>query len=148
MDSLALLTANPPQGTRVRPLQVAGAFHTQAMADAVAHVQSFAQTLTTQNPSSIVLTNSDGSSVTTGSAILSKIVNQISNPVRWDLCMETMKQLGVTAVIELPPAGTLVGLIKRALPGVETLALKSPDDLDSARDLIERHNTKSEKVGQ
>jgi len=96
----------------------------------------------------MVLTNSDGSTISSGSEMLTKIVNQISNPVRWDLCMETMKQLGVTAVIELPPAGTLVGLVKRALPGVETLALKSPDDLDAARDLIERHNTKSEKVAR
>lgn len=148
LDALELLSANPPAGARIRPLQVAGAFHTQVMADAVAHVQSFAESLTAHNPNSIVLTNSDGSAISTGNEILAKIVNQISNPVRWDLCMETMKQLGVSAVIELPPAGTLVGLVKRALPGVETLALKSPDDLDAARDLIERHNTKSEKVAQ
>lgn len=148
LASLELLAANPPAGARVRPLAVAGAFHTEAMAGAVEHVANFARTLTAKDPNSQILSNADGASISTGSEFLARIVKQIANPVRWDLCMETLNRLGVTAVIELPPAGTLVGLIKRALPGVETLALKTPDDLEAAHDLISRHNNINEKVDQ
>ena len=148
LAALELLAANPPEGARVRPLAVAGAFHTDAMAGAVEHVANFGHSLSTANPTSQILSNSDGEQVASGAEVLARIVKQIANPVRWDLCMETMKRLGVTAVIELPPAGTLVGLIKRAMPGVETLALKTPDDLEAARDLISRHTATSEKVDQ
>jgi [acyl-carrier-protein] S-malonyltransferase len=140
--ALAQLNDAPPAGARVRALQVAGAFHTHFMQPALSHLQEFAQTMATTNPRVKTLSNKDGQVVTTGGEVLDRIVNQIANPVRWDLCMETMKSLGVTALLELPPAGTLVGLIKRALPGVETVALKTPDDIDSALDLIKRHSEK------
>ncbi|CAB4789575.1 unannotated protein [freshwater metagenome] len=140
--ALAQLNDAPPTGARVRALQVAGAFHTHFMQPALSHLQEFAQTIATTNPRVKTLSNKDGQVVTTGGEVLDRIVNQIASPVRWDLCMETMKSLGVTAVLELPPAGTLVGLIKRALPGVETVALKTPDDIDSALDLIKRHSEK------
>ncbi|MBC7463671.1 MAG: ACP S-malonyltransferase [Actinobacteria bacterium] len=151
LTALELLAANPPAGVRVRPLAVAGAFHTDAMSGAVARVAEFARTLTACDPESRILSNADGASISSGQEFLARIINQIANPVRWDLCMETMKNLGVTAVIELPPAGTLIGLVKRALPGIETLALKSPADLDAARDLIARHTSNiqnTEKVTQ
>jgi [acyl-carrier-protein] S-malonyltransferase len=90
-----------------------------------------------------VISNADGTVVHNGRELLARLVAQVSAPVRWDLCMQTMADLGVTAVIEMPPAGTLTKLIKRAIPGVETLALKSPDDLPAARDLVERHGTAS-----
>ncbi len=139
LDALAKLGDHPPAGARVRALAVAGAFHTPFMAPAVGHLDEFASTLAVNDPRTTLLSNRDGASVVFGHVVLDRIVNQIANPVRWDLCMQTLGELGVTAVLELPPAGTLVGLIKRALPGVETLALKSPDDLDAARDLIARH---------
>ena len=142
--ALAELEANPPAGARVRPLAVAGAFHTEVMKPAVSHLREFAAGISVLEPKVSVLSNKDGATVPTGREILELIISQVANPVRWDLCMESMKACGVTAVIELPPAGTLIGLIKRALPGVETLALKSPADLDAAHDLIVRH---SEKVG-
>ena len=146
LGALAKLAENPPFGSRVRPLAVAGAFHTETMRSAVAQVKKFATSLPVNNPNSTILSNSDGSAITSGRAILDRMVHQIANPVRWDLCMERMKSLGVSAVIELPPAGTLIGLIKRTLPDVETLALKTPSDLAAARELISRHNLKSEKV--
>lgn len=139
LDALARLGDHPPAGARVRALAVAGAFHTPFMAQAVGHLDEFASTLTVNDPLTTLLSNRDGASVVFGHVVLDRIVNQIANPVRWDLCMQTLGELGVTAVLELPPAGALVGLIKRALPGVETLALKTPDDLDAARDLIARH---------
>ena len=144
LDALAALEANPPAGARVRPLAVAGAFHTEVMESAVGQLRQFAERIRVNDPRVEILSNKEGAAVSKGREVLDRIVNQIANPVRWDLCMEAMKARGVTAVIELPPAGTLIGLIKRALPGVETLALKTPDDLDVARDLIARH---SEKVG-
>ena len=143
LAALAALEANPPAGARVRPLAVAGAFHTEVMEPAVGKLQKFAEGIPVSDPRVVILSNKEGAEVTSGREVLDRIVRQIANPVRWDLCMEAMKALGVTAVIELPPAGTLIGLSKRALPGVETLALKSPADLDAARDLISRQSVNS-----
>ncbi len=139
IEQLAALAANPPEGARLRPLAVAGAFHTEHMAPAVDRLCSLATGLPMSNPRAALLSNADGTVVQSGFEFVARLVNQVAAPVRWDTCMKTLSDLGVTAVIELPPAGTLVGLIKRALPGVETLALKTPDDLDAARELIEKH---------
>ena len=139
LQALASLNENPPTGARVRALAVAGAFHTQFMQPAVEPLRTLASNIAT-NPVSIpVISNKDGQVVTDSSELLNRIVNQIANPVRWDLCMETLKSLGVTGVIELPPAGTLVGLLKRAASEIETFALKSADDLDAAQEFAERH---------
>jgi [acyl-carrier-protein] S-malonyltransferase len=140
LQALASLNENPPSGARVRALAVAGAFHTQYMQSAVEPLASLASSMA-MNPVLIqVISNKDGQVVTDGSEILNRIINQIANPVRWDLCMETMKSIGITGVIELPPAGTLVGLLKRAASEIETFALKSADDLDSAREFAGRHS--------
>jgi [acyl-carrier-protein] S-malonyltransferase len=143
MEQLAALATDPPEGARVRPLQVAGAFHTVHMAPAVSTLARYARSISTHDPRTALLSNADGSVVHSGVEFLTRLVTQVNNPVRWDLCMQTMAELGVTAVIELPPAGTLTGLIKRALPDVETLALKTPDDLEAARELVARHGTTS-----
>jgi [acyl-carrier-protein] S-malonyltransferase len=143
LEQLAELGDNPPEGTRVRPLQVAGAFHTVHMEPAVGTLARYARSISTHDPRTRLLSNADGQVVHSGREYLKRLVTQVNNPVRWDLVMRTMGELGVTAVIELPPAGTLVGLIKRSLPGVETLALKTPDDLDTARELVARHGTAS-----
>ncbi len=140
LDALAKLGENPPTGARVRSLAVAGAFHTPVMQPAIGHLREYAAKLEVNDPSVSIISNRDGEQVAFGIAVLDRIVNQIANPVRWDLCMQKLGDMGVTAVLELPPAGTLVGLIKRALPDVETLALKTPDDLDAAKDLIARHS--------
>ena len=126
---------------RVIPLQVAGAFHTHHMAPAVEALAAAAADVTPAAPSVRLLSNADGATVTDGPDALDRLVRQVSNPVRWDQCMETMLALGVTALIELAPAGTLVGLAKRAMPGVETVAVKTPDDLEAARTLIEAHRS-------
>ncbi|MYS24116.1 [acyl-carrier-protein] S-malonyltransferase [Streptomyces sp. DvalAA-14] len=136
VEQLAELTANPPEGARVRPLKVAGAFHTAHMAPAVATLEALAPTLAVADPLLPYVSNADGQTVDNGAEVVRRLVAQVSNPVRWDLCMETFKQHGVTAIIEVSPGGTLVGLAKRALPGVRTLALKTPDDLEAARALI------------
>ena len=139
LQALAQLGENPPTGSRVRALAVAGAFHTSFMSPAVEPLRALAATLTTHPVSIQVISNKDGQVVSDGAEVLDRIVNQIANPVRWDLCMETLKSLGVTGVIELPPAGTLVGLLKRAAPAIESFALKSADDLAAAREFAERH---------
>ena len=136
VDGLAALAANPPAGARVRPLPVAGAFHTHYMSTAEDALADFAQNLTARNPSQVLLSNADGAALSTGHGVLGRLVRQLTRAVRWDLCQESMRQLGITALIELPPAGALVGLAKRAMPGVETLAIKTPLDLDAARSLI------------
>jgi len=140
LNALAKLGENPPTGSRVRALVVAGAFHTPVMQPAIGHLGEYAAKLEVNDPAVAIISNRDGEQVPFGRAVLDRIVNQIANPVRWDLCMQTLGDMGVTAVLELPPAGTLVGLIKRALPDVETLALKTPDDIDAAKDLIARHS--------
>lgn len=139
LEQLAALMDDPPAKARLVPLSVAGAFHTEHMVPAVDTLARYARAVSVHDPRTGLISNRDGAVVSDGRDVLARIVSQVSTPVRWDLCMQTMGELGVTGVIEVPPAGTLTGLIKRALPGVETVALKTPDDLDAARDLVARH---------
>jgi [acyl-carrier-protein] S-malonyltransferase len=139
LQALSSLNENPPTGSRVRALAVAGAFHTHFMQPAVEPLRALASAIATHQVGIEVISNKDGQVVTAGAEVLSRIVDQIANPVRWDLCMETLKSLGVTGVIELPPAGTLVGLLKRAAPEIETFALKSADDVAAAQEFAGRH---------
>ena len=139
LTRLEAFAASPPAGARVRPLRVAGAFHTPHMAPAVEALAQAAAGTVVKDPAITLLSNADGGVVTSGPNWGERIVAQDAAPVRWDLCMETMSDIGVTALIELAPGGTLTGLAKRALPGVELLALKSPDQLDAARELIAAH---------
>jgi [acyl-carrier-protein] S-malonyltransferase len=141
MEQLAALNEDKPEGVRkVVPLKVAGAFHTLHMAPAVDKLAEAAEGLAPADPKLTYVSNKDGQAVATGAEVLRRLIGQVANPVRWDLCMETFKALGVTALIEVCPGGTLTGLAKRALPGVQTLALKTPDDLDAARELIAEHS--------
>ncbi|WP_327346161.1 ACP S-malonyltransferase [Streptomyces europaeiscabiei] len=140
LEQLAALEADKPEGVRrVVALKVAGAFHTHHMAPAVDTLAKAAEELSPGDPEVTYVSNKDGQAVATGAEVLSRLVGQVANPVRWDLCMETFKELGVTALVEMCPGGTLTGLAKRALPGVATVALKTPDDLDAARALIAEH---------
>ncbi len=139
LADLAAFAQSPPAGARLRPLSVAGAFHTRHMEPAVAALREAASAVHPADPGLIVLSNADGSVVRTGADWLERIVAQVAAPVRWDLCMQAMTGLGVTALIELPPAGTLTGLARRALAGVTGFGLRTPADLDSARALLAEH---------
>ena len=139
MSELAAFAADPPAGARLRPLSVAGAFHTAHMAPAVAALRAAAAGVRVSDPVLALLSNRDGQVVSTGRDWMERIITQVSTPVRWDLCMRTMASTGVTAMLELPPAGTLTGIARRALPGVQLLSLKTPADLDAARALIAEH---------
>ncbi|MEV6198842.1 ACP S-malonyltransferase [Streptomyces sp. NPDC051771] len=140
LEQLAALAEDKPEGVRrVVPLKVAGAFHTHHMAPAVATLEQAAKELTPADPKVTYVSNKDGQAVATGTEVLARLVGQVANPVRWDLCMETFQALGATALIEACPGGTLTGIAKRALPGVATVALKTPDDLDAARTLVAEH---------
>jgi [acyl-carrier-protein] S-malonyltransferase len=144
---LEAFAADPPPGARLRPLQVAGAFHTRHMAPAVAALREATAGVAVEDPAITLLSDADGAAVTTGKEWLERIVAQVAAPVRWDLCMRTMADMGVTAIIELPPAGTLVGLARRALPGVAQLAIKTPDQLDAARELVDEHLSEPDAHG-
>ncbi|MFB7940611.1 ACP S-malonyltransferase [Streptomyces sp. NPDC004779] len=140
LEQLAALEADKPEGVRrVVALKVAGAFHTHHMAPAVATLEQAARELSPADPTVPYVSNKDGQAVATGAEVLARLVGQVANPVRWDLCMETFRARGATALIEVCPGGTLTGLAKRALPGVATVALKTPDDLDAARTLVAEH---------
>ncbi|OII65878.1 MULTISPECIES: ACP S-malonyltransferase [unclassified Streptomyces] len=140
LEQLAALEADKPEGVRrVVALTVAGAFHTHHMAPAVAKLEEAAKALTPADPKVPYVSNKDGETVASGADVVTRLVGQVANPVRWDLCMETFQRLGATALVEVCPGGTLTGIAKRALPGVRTLALKTPDDLDAARELIAEH---------
>ena len=141
MAQLDALAAAPPAGARLRPLSVAGAFHTVHMAPAVDALREAAASIAVRDPGIVLLSNADGAVVATGRDWLERIVTQVSAPVRWDECMHTMSGLGATALIELPPGGTLTGLAKRALPQLDRVALKTPDDLPAARALLAEHGT-------
>ena len=139
VQQLAALAADPPRRTRLFPLSVAGAFHTHHMQPAVAHLQALTRGITTAAPRSPLLSNGDGTVVDDGRDVLNRIVAQVANPVRWDLCMETMASRGVTGLLELPPSGTLTGIAKRNLKGVEFFSLNTPDQLDDARAFCSNH---------
>jgi [acyl-carrier-protein] S-malonyltransferase len=139
LTALAALAENPPEGSRVRALAVSGAFHTSTMVPAVSHLATLAASLHATDPMIPFISNKDGAVIENGREILDRIVGQIAGPVRWDLCMETMAKCGVTGVIEVPPAGTLVGLVKRAQSEIQTFALKGPEDLAAAQAFIAEH---------
>lgn len=139
VEQLQALQDDPPAGARLIPLSVAGAFHTEHMATAIAHLKHLAAGITTHDPNIILLTNSDGSVVTSGRQGLDLIVRQVANPVRWDQCMTTMAERGITGLLELTPSGTLTGISKRNLGGVATFALNTPDQLDEARAFVAEH---------
>lgn len=137
LDALAQLAGNPPTRARVIPLQVAGAFHTRFMLPAVEHLRTVARQITIQDPTMPIWSNRDGATVSDGPAFIERLVGQVSSPVRWDKTMEAFAAAGVTGLIEIAPAGALVGLAKRGLKGVPTVAVTTPDDLAHAFDLID-----------
>ena len=143
MEQLEAFADKPPAKARLVPLSVAGAFHTEHMEPAVGHMATLARSVSTHDPRTPWISNRDGQVVQDGREIMRRIVGQIAQPVRWDLCLETMSDLGVTGMLEMPPAGTLTGIAKRALPGVETFALKTPDQLDDARAFCAKHGEAS-----
>ena len=131
---LRALATLAPEGARVRALQVSGAFHTEFMKPAMESFKSFATGITVKDSQVGLLSNKDGLVLLSGERILNRIIEQVASPVRWDLCMSSMESIGVTRAIEVAPAGTLAGLLKRGAPGIATYALKSPDELDDARE--------------
>lgn len=138
LSALAQLSENPPARARVIPLQVAGAFHTRFMQPAVDHLREFAATLPVSDPTLPIWTNKDGSLVTSGTEYVDLLVGQVSSPVRWDLTMDSLQSAGVSGIVEVAPAGALVGLAKRGLKGVPSVAIKTPDDLPAAFELIDQ----------
>jgi [acyl-carrier-protein] S-malonyltransferase len=135
LDALEKLAENPPEKARVRLLATAGAFHTHFMASALDGYAAAAANVETSEPTAIVLSNADGQPVASASDAMTKLIAQLTRPVRWDLCTETLRQRNVTAVVEFPPAGTLTGIAKRELRGIGTHAVKSPADLDGLTEL-------------
>jgi [acyl-carrier-protein] S-malonyltransferase len=144
LPALEALRDAPPSGARVIPLQVAGAFHTRYMAPAVETLREVASGLHVSDPNITIWTNRDGSTVASGSGFVELLVGQVASPVRWDLTMEAFAAAGITGLIELAPAGALVGLAKRGLKGLPTVAVKTPDDLAAARDLIDTAGVSAE----
>jgi len=144
MQALAALAENPPDKTRVIPLSVAGAFHTSYMQPAQDALSAFADGITASDPSRLLLSNSDGTAVETGRGTIRRLVAQLTSPVRFDSCLAAMRDIGVRGVIELPPGGVLAGLVKRELKGVPVVAIKTPDDLDAARDMLHVQSGKTE----
>ena len=142
LAALAQLAENPPAGSRVRPLAVSGAFHTSVMQPAVTKLADAAREITVVDPVSPVISNRDGAIITGGDELMARIVGQVAGPVRWDLCMETLATRGVTGVIEVAPGGTLTGLVKRAQPGIELFAIKTPNDIEGAREFARAHGGK------
>jgi [acyl-carrier-protein] S-malonyltransferase len=138
LDALEKLAADPPGGGKVRPLTVAGAFHTHFMEPARENFGAVAAGVPVTDPDLMLLSNADGTAVGRGREVLDRLVGQLTRSVRWDQCQATLRHLGVTALIELPPAGTLAGIARRELPGVEMVKLRTPDDLPAARTLLAR----------
>ncbi len=143
VEALAALASAPPAKARVVALQVAGAFHTPFMSSAVEVLERHSRSISTHDPRSRLVSNTDGTVIHDGREALRRLVAQVAQPVRWDLCQETFRDLGVTGIVEIPPAGTLANLAKRALPGVDIVALKTPADLPAALALVKEHGQAS-----
>lgn len=139
VEQLEAFAEQAPKRTRLFPLSVAGAFHTVHMEPAVAHLREVAATVEPRDASLALLSNRDGQVVTSGADYLERLINQVANPVRWDLCMATLAEQGITGMLELTPAGTLTGIAKRNLKGIELFNLNTPDQLDEARAFVEQH---------
>lgn len=139
VEQLAAFAANPPAKARLVPLSVAGAFHTVHMEPAVAHLAELAKAISTHDPRTRLLSNADGQVVQHGRDFLARLVRQVANPVRWDLCLAAMAELGVTGLLELPPSGTLTGIAKRNLKGVELFSLNTPDQIPDAQVFVDQH---------
>lgn len=135
-EALDALAGELPPRVRLRRLSVAGAFHTEAMAPARAELAESCAGLPFADPKLRVVSNADGCIVASGAELRRRLIAQVSEPVRWDACMATMVELGVRAVVELPPGGTLTGLLRRSHPEVETVAVRTPEDLPAARALL------------
>ena len=137
-EQLAALAAAPPARARLIELSVAGAFHTVHMEPAVARLGTLARAISTHDPRTRLLSNADGQVVHDGREVLRRLVGQVASPVRWDLCMAAMADLGVTGLLEMPPAGTLTGIAKRNLKGVELFALNTPDQIEDALAFVQQ----------
>jgi len=138
-EQLAALAANPPARARLMELSVAGAFHSVHMESAVAELVALARAITTHDPRTRLISNADGQVVHHGRDVLKRLVAQVASPVRWDLCMATMTDLGVTGLLEMPPAGTLSGIVKRNMKGVDLFSLNTPDQLPEALEFVGKH---------
>ena len=139
LTDLERLAENPPDSTKVRKLDVAGAFHSEFMKPAEAKLAQHFNQINLSEPQYRYISNKDGSVVTESSELKNRLVSQISSPVRWDMCQATMKDLGVTGMLELAPGGVLTGIAKREMPEVELFAVKSPEDITAAQDFIDKH---------
>ena len=135
LSALDKLAEDPPAKARVRALDVAGAFHTEFMASALDGYAAAVQNVATAEPTAVLLSNRDGEPVSSAADAIEKLVAQLTRPVRWDLCNETLRQRNVKAIVEFPPAGALSGIAKRELRGVPTHAVKTPTDLDRLAEL-------------
>jgi [acyl-carrier-protein] S-malonyltransferase len=135
LSALDKLAEDPPEKARVRALGVAGAFHTEFMGSALEGYAAAAQNVATAEPTATLLSNRDGQPVSSAADAMEKLVAQLTRPVRWDLCSETLRQRSVTAIVEFPPAGALSGIAKRELRGTPTHAVKTPADLDGLAEL-------------
>jgi [acyl-carrier-protein] S-malonyltransferase len=139
LTDLERLAENPPESTKVRKLDVAGAFHSEFMKPAEAKLEQQFNQINLNKPGFRYISNKDGSVVTESSDLKNRLISQISSPVRWDMCQATMKNLGVTGMLELAPGGVLTGIAKREMLGVELFAIKSPEDITAAQDFIDKH---------
>ena len=133
---LDVLASWSPPGARVRPLQVAGAFHTSAMGLAVPDVADAVRALDVRDAACPVVANADGEALVDGEQLVARLVGQLTRPVRFDLCLQRLRDLGATALVEAAPGGTLTGIAARELPGTPAVPLRTPDDLDAARALM------------
>jgi [acyl-carrier-protein] S-malonyltransferase len=139
LTNLEKLSANPPASTKVRKLEVAGAFHSQFMKSAESELEKEFTQVELTKPTCSFISNRDGQIITDSTDLKNRLISQITSPVRWDLCQAKMVEQGVTGMLELAPGGVLNGIAKREMPGVELFAIKSPEDIDTAQAFIDKH---------
>lgn len=139
IENINNLIDSKPNGIRIIKLSVSAAFHTNFMAKSLQLFQNSIENFDFKDPVNSIISNFDGLEITKGKEAKEKLIGQLTNSVRWDLCQKKFVEMGVTGILELCPGGVLTGISKRENPKIETFAIKNPFDISNANEFIARH---------
>ena len=115
---------------RIMALPVSGAFHTPLMAPARDRLREAIATAKPRDSDVPIVSNVDAKAHSHGNEWTTLLSAQLSSPVRWKQCLQTMFESGIKDFVELGPGGVLTGMAKRTIESARTLSISTPDELD------------------
>jgi [acyl-carrier-protein] S-malonyltransferase len=134
-DPAAVVAASEACRTRgakhVIPLKVSGAFHSPLMAPAAQALRVALERAPFQDPAFPVLANATGEPVRAAADARRLLGEQLTAPVRWVACMERAAALAGPGArfVEIGPGTVLGKLLKRSVPGAESVSLRTADEV-------------------